>query len=66
MRGFITRRHWSVNIRKFLPAYRDLARLVDAGSVTADGAGLLRDAIVGGRSIIVSGATHAGNTACHL
>ena len=33
----ITRRHWSVNIRKFLPAYRDLDRLVAIGSVDAGG-----------------------------
>ncbi len=25
----ITRRHWAVNVRKFLPAYRDLDRLVE-------------------------------------
>lgn len=58
----ITRKNWSVNIRKFLPAYRDLSRLVEVGSVTADGARLLRDAMLSGSSVIVSGATHAGKT----
>ncbi|MDW4572987.1 ATPase, T2SS/T4P/T4SS family [Microbacterium sp. M3] len=58
----ITRRHWAVNIRKFLPAYRDLGRLVAAGSLAPEAAGLLRDAMVGGRSVLVSGATHAGKT----
>jgi pilus assembly protein CpaF len=58
----ITRRHWSVNVRKFLPAHRDLDRLVAAGSMPADVARLLRDAVAAGRSIIVSGATHAGKT----
>jgi len=58
----ITRRHWAVNIRKFLPAFRDLGRLVAAGSLAPAAAGLLRDAMVDGRSVLVSGATHAGKT----
>lgn len=58
----ITRRHWAVNVRKFLPAYRDLDRLVAAGSITVEGAAILRAAMVEGRSILVSGATHAGKT----
>ncbi len=58
----ITRRHWAVNIRKFLPAYRDLGRLVAAGSIAPEAATLLRDAMIAGRSVVVSGATHAGKT----
>ncbi|QIG40344.1 CpaF family protein [Microbacterium sp. 4R-513] len=58
----ITRRHWAVNIRKFLPAYRDLDNLVRAGSIAPEGADLLRRAMGEGRSILVSGATHAGKT----
>lgn len=58
----ITRRHWSVNIRKFLPAYRDLDRLVAAGSLEPPAARLLSDAMTTGRSVLVSGATHAGKT----
>jgi pilus assembly protein CpaF len=58
----ITRRHWSVNIRKFLPAYRDLDRLVATGSVAPAAAHLLARAMITGRSILVSGATHAGKT----
>ncbi|WP_345803040.1 ATPase, T2SS/T4P/T4SS family [Microbacterium sp. AZCO] len=58
----ITRRHWSVNVRKFLPAFRDLDRLVAAGSLAPSGADLLRGAMRDGRSILVSGATHAGKT----
>ncbi|WP_106814272.1 CpaF family protein [Microbacterium timonense] len=58
----ITRRHWAVNIRKFLPAYRDLGRLVAAGSIAPAGAALLRDAMIAGKSVLVSGATHAGKT----
>ncbi|MFK4804919.1 CpaF family protein [Microbacterium sp. ZW CA_36] len=58
----ITRRHWAVNIRKFLPAYRDLGRLVAAGSIAPRAAALLRDAMIAGQSVLVSGATHAGKT----
>ena len=58
----ITRRHWAVNIRKFLPAYRDLGRLVAAGSIDPAAATLLRDAMIAGQSVLVSGATHAGKT----
>ena len=58
----ITRRHWAVNVRKFLPAFRDLDRLVTAGSVAPNAAALLRDAMCDGRSVLVSGATHAGKT----
>lgn len=58
----ITRRHWAVNVRKFLPAYRDLDRLVASGSLDESGARLLRDAMAQGRSVLVSGATHAGKT----
>jgi pilus assembly protein CpaF len=58
----ITRRHWAVNIRKFLPAYRDLPRLVEAGSLTSATADLLATAMREGRSILVSGPTHAGKT----
>lgn len=58
----ITRKHWSVNVRKFLPHYRDLDGLVAAGSLTADAADRLEDAMAAGRSVLVSGATHAGKT----
>lgn len=58
----ITRRHWSVNVRKFLPAFGDLDRLVAAGSMTPEAATQLRGAMAGGASVLVSGATHAGKT----
>lgn len=58
----ITRRHWSVNVRKFLPVYRDLDTLVAVGSLAAEAAGILRTAMTSGRSILVSGPTHAGKT----
>ncbi|WP_404433535.1 Flp pilus assembly complex ATPase component TadA [Microbacterium lacus] len=58
----ITRRHWAVNVRKFLPTVRSLGHLVASGSLTADGAEILRAAMHDGRSVLVSGATHAGKT----
>jgi len=58
----ITRRHWAVNVRKFLPAFRDLDRLVAAGSIAPAAEAVLRDAMRDGRSVLVSGATHAGKT----
>jgi pilus assembly protein CpaF len=58
----ITRRHWSVNIRKFLPSFGGLGDLVAAGSLDAERADLLHTAMRAGRSILVSGATHAGKT----
>jgi len=58
----ITKRHWAVNIRKFLPAYRTLEQLVETGTLAPEGSMLLADAMQRGRSILVSGATHAGKT----
>lgn len=58
----ITRKHWAVNVRKFLPTLRTLDRLVASGSMTDDAADILRDAMRGGRSVLVSGATHSGKT----
>lgn len=58
----ITRRHWSVNIRKHLPQYRDLGALIAAGSLRPEAADLLRTAMRMGRSVLVSGATQAGKT----
>ncbi len=58
----VVRGSWSVNIRKFLPRYRSLEALVDHGALTPDLAAVLRDAMHAGRSVVVSGATHAGKT----
>lgn len=58
----VVRGSWAVNIRKFLPGYRTLESLVDLGSLSADVAELLRRAMLDGRSVIVSGATHTGKT----
>ncbi|MDY0909355.1 CpaF family protein [Microbacterium sp. CFBP9034] len=58
----ITRRHWAVNVRKFLPAFRDFDRLVAAGALAPAAADLLCAAMARGASVLVSGATHAGKT----
>lgn len=58
----ITRRHWTVNIRRFLPMFRDLDGLVAAGALTPRAADMLRGAMAAGRSVLVSGATHTGKT----
>ena len=58
----VVRGSWAVNIRKFLPRYRSLDSLVAQGMVPASVAALLSDAMRAGRSVIVSGPTHAGKT----
>jgi len=58
----ITRRHWSVNIRKFAASIRSLSHLVDAGAFSVEAADFLHNAVNDGKSILVSGATQAGKT----
>lgn len=58
----ITRAHWAVNIRKFLRSYRTIDDLIAVGSLDPEAAGLLRQAMVTGRTVLVSGATHVGKT----
>ncbi|MFX0537818.1 CpaF family protein [Ornithinimicrobium sp. Y1847] len=58
----ITRRHWAVNIRKFVVAADDLADLVRMGSLPADAARFLEAAVVSGLNILVAGGTQAGKT----
>ncbi|WP_260857225.1 CpaF family protein [Microbacterium sp. 1.5R] len=52
----------AVNIRKFLPRYRSLDALVEQGALPAHLAATLAAAMRAGRSVVVSGATHAGKT----
>jgi pilus assembly protein CpaF len=58
----ITRRHWSVNVRKFTQRIRDLRRLVELGSLSGPAAEFLRMSVLAGVNILVSGATQAGKT----
>jgi pilus assembly protein CpaF len=58
----ITRQHWSINIRKFSRSARTLADLVTRGTLSLDARALIADAVRGGKTILVSGATQAGKT----
>jgi len=51
-----------VAVRRFTEAVADLDGLVAAGSIAAEGAALLRDAVPAGANLLVSGGTGAGKT----
>lgn len=58
----VTRRHWSVNIRKFSDRVTTLDALVGLGSVPPAAAAFLTAAMLAGLNVLVSGATQAGKT----
>ncbi|GHD08822.1 CpaF family protein [Zhihengliuella salsuginis] len=58
----ITRRHWSVNIRKFVARAQRIDQLVELGSLSPAAARYLQAAISSGMNVLVSGATQAGKT----
>lgn len=58
----ITRRHWAVNIRKFVVRASRLEHLVELGTLPADASRFLSGAVAAGLNILVSGATQAGKT----
>jgi pilus assembly protein CpaF len=58
----ITRRHWAVNIRKFIVKASRLEHLVELGTLTPQAARFLGAAVASGLNILVSGATQAGKT----
>ena len=58
----ITRKHWSVNIRKFVLSANSLDELVGLGTLTAQASRFLEAAIIAGLNIIVAGGTQAGKT----
>ena len=58
----ITRRHWSVNIRKFVLSANSMDELVRLQTVTPQAARFLEAAVVAGLNIIVAGGTQAGKT----
>ncbi|OLT17164.1 pilus assembly protein CpaF [Serinicoccus sp. CUA-874] len=58
----ITRRHWAVNIRKFVVAADELADLVRLGTLSAQAARFLEAAVASGLNILVAGGTQAGKT----
>ncbi|MFK5646419.1 CpaF family protein [Ornithinimicrobium sp. LYQ121] len=58
----ITRRHWAVNIRKFVVAADGLEDLVQLGTLTQHAAAFLEAAVASGLNILVAGGTQAGKT----
>jgi len=58
----ITRRHWAVNIRKFVVRADRLADLVTLGTLGEQAARFLDAAVVSGLNVLVSGGTQAGKT----
>jgi len=58
----ITRRHWAVNIRRFVLRAHSLAELVRLGTLSAPCARFLEAAVVTGLNIVVAGATQSGKT----
>jgi pilus assembly protein CpaF len=58
----ITRRHWAVNIRKFVVRATSLDDLVGLGTLTAPAARFLEAAVASGLNVLVSGGTQAGKT----
>ena len=58
----VTRRHWAVNIRKFVVKASRLEHLVELGTLTPQSARFLGAAVSSGLNILVSGATQAGKT----
>jgi pilus assembly protein CpaF len=58
----VTRRHWAVNIRRFVVRANSLEELVRLGTVTPQCAALLEAAVVAGINLVAAGATQAGKT----
>ena len=58
----VTRKHWSVNIRKFIMGSKSLEGLVSVGTLTDQAAAFLQACVVSGLNIVVAGATQAGKT----
>ena len=58
----ITRRHWSVNIRKFVLQANALDELVSLGTLTQQASRFLEAATIAGLNVIVAGGTQAGKT----
>ena len=58
----ITRRHWSVNIRKFVVRAGSLDELVGLGTLTPTCARFLEASVVAGLNVLVAGGTQAGKT----
>ena len=62
----ITRRHWSVNIRKFVLSASSLDELVELQTLTPQAARFLEAAVAAGLNVIVAGGTQAGKPTSRL
>jgi pilus assembly protein CpaF len=58
----ITRRHWSVNIRKFTVRANHLEDLIQLGTLTPQAARFLEASVASGLNVLVAGGTQAGKT----
>ena len=58
----ITRKHWSVNIRKFVLTANSMDELVALQALSRQAADFLEATVVAGLNIIVAGGTQAGKT----
>jgi len=58
----VTRRHWAVNVRRFVMHRARLDELVVAGSMTSHAARFLEAAVVSGLNVVVAGGTQVGKT----
>jgi pilus assembly protein CpaF len=58
----ITRRHWAVNIRKFVLSLNTLDELVAISSITEQAARFLEASVGAGLNILVAGGTQTGKT----
>jgi pilus assembly protein CpaF len=58
----ITRKHWFVNVRKFVVKADHLDDLVTLGTLTPESARFLGAAVASGLNILVAGGTQAGKT----
>ncbi|MGC0143469.1 CpaF family protein [Pseudactinotalea sp. Z1732] len=58
----VTRKHWAVNIRKYIARARRLSDLVAMGSLPAGAAAFLDAGVASGLNVVVSGATQSGKT----
>jgi len=58
----ITRRHWSVNVRRFVLRAAHVHDLVACGTLTSQAAEFLEAAVISGLNVLVAGGTQAGKT----
>ena len=58
----VTRRHWAVNVRRFILRPKHVDDLVPVGTLSAQAAQFLSAAVASGLTIVIAGSTQAGKT----